>query len=75
MFELGAGFIAKHRWQRSQGYQFDVDNLSIEDISAHWGDVVQFDKGMINPTSTDPIMEIVFKMAEERAERKEKAAQ
>jgi len=34
LFEVGAGYIAKQRWQRSAGVQYDVDSLSVEVIAA-----------------------------------------
>jgi hypothetical protein len=30
LYEVGAGYIARQRWQRSAGVQYDVDNLTPE---------------------------------------------
>ena len=34
LYEVGAGYIAKQRWQRSAGVQFDVETLTPEKIAA-----------------------------------------
>lgn len=36
LFEVGAGFIAKHRWQRSAGVQYPIKQLSPEVIASKW---------------------------------------
>lgn len=51
LYEVGAGFVAKQRWNQSQGVQFDVDNISPEKIRDQWSQVNQFDSGSTNPTS------------------------
>merc|ERR1712070_788186 len=33
MYEIGAGYAARQRWQRSAGHQFDVKKLSLENIA------------------------------------------
>jgi NAD(P)-dependent dehydrogenase (short-subunit alcohol dehydrogenase family) len=33
LYEVGAGFIARHRWNRSNGHGFDVNNLTPEAIA------------------------------------------
>ena len=30
LYEVGAGYIAKQRWQQSAGVQFDTDKLTLE---------------------------------------------
>lgn len=30
LYEVGAGYCAKQQWQRSEGYQYDIDTLSPE---------------------------------------------
>lgn len=51
LYEVGAGYIAKQRWQRSEGFQFDVDNLTLESIRDNWAKVNDFSKGATNPES------------------------
>lgn len=51
LYEVGAGFIAKQRWQRSEGVQFDVEKLTPETVSSQWSKVNDFSKGATNPTS------------------------
>ena len=39
LYEVGAGYIAKQRWNQSQGVQYDVDNLTPEAIRDKWAAV------------------------------------
>ena len=36
LYELGAGYIARQRWNRSEGVQFDPEKLTVENIAAKW---------------------------------------
>lgn len=36
LYEVGAGFIAKQRWNRTEGVQYDVDKLTPESIRDKW---------------------------------------
>jgi (3R)-3-hydroxyacyl-CoA dehydrogenase / 3a,7a,12a-trihydroxy-5b-cholest-24-enoyl-CoA hydratase / enoyl-CoA hydratase 2 len=60
LYEVGAGYIAKQRWQRSEGYQFDVEKLSPEVIRDQWAAVNQFDKGATFPASNQEMMAVVM---------------
>jgi len=51
LYEVGAGYIAKQRWQRSEGFQFDVDTLSPESVRDGWSKVGDFSKGASYPES------------------------
>lgn len=39
LYEVGAGYIARQRWNQSQGVQYDVDNLTPEAIRDKWAAV------------------------------------
>ncbi len=63
LYEVGGGFYAKLRWERSTGKVFKLGRtISPEDIDASWKDVTQFDK-TTHPDSVaismQPIMENV----------------
>lgn len=34
LYEVGAGFVARNRWQRSAGVQYDIDKLTPESVKA-----------------------------------------
>jgi (3R)-3-hydroxyacyl-CoA dehydrogenase / 3a,7a,12a-trihydroxy-5b-cholest-24-enoyl-CoA hydratase / enoyl-CoA hydratase 2 len=45
LYEVGGGFFAKLRWERSSGKTFRIGRaLSIEDVDASWQDITQFTK-------------------------------
>lgn len=60
LYEVGAGYIARQRWQRSEGVQYDVNNLSPEAIASQWSKVNDFSKGATNPESNQEMMEIIM---------------
>jgi len=51
LYEVGAGYIAKQRWQRSEGFQYDVDTLTPESVRDNWSKVNDFSKGATFPES------------------------
>jgi (3R)-3-hydroxyacyl-CoA dehydrogenase / 3a,7a,12a-trihydroxy-5b-cholest-24-enoyl-CoA hydratase / enoyl-CoA hydratase 2 len=45
LYEVGGGFFAKLRWERSTGKTFRLGRaVSIEDVDAAWPDITQFNK-------------------------------
>jgi 3-hydroxyacyl-CoA dehydrogenase/3a,7a,12a-trihydroxy-5b-cholest-24-enoyl-CoA hydratase len=45
LYEVGGGFFAKLRWERSTGKTFKLGRtLAIEDVDTAWKDISQFDK-------------------------------
>lgn len=74
LYEVGAGFVAKQRWNQSQGVQFDVDSISVEKIRDQWSQVNQFDTGSTHPTSNQDMMAVVMTNLEKKQEQKAAAA-
>ncbi len=56
LFEVGAGYIAKQRWQRSDGVLFDTKTLTPEAVGAAWEKIVDFSQNTTNPTSNEEMM-------------------
>lgn len=74
LYEIGAGYIAKQRWQQSAGVQFDVDTVTLEEIRDKWGQVNQYETGASNPESNQHLMAIVMNNMEKKQEAKAAAA-
>ena len=72
LYEVGAGYVAKQRWNRSEGHMFDADKVTIEDIASKWGQVTQFETGSTYPTSNQEMMSVI--MAGHEGRQKAKAA-
>jgi NAD(P)-dependent dehydrogenase (short-subunit alcohol dehydrogenase family) len=51
LFEVGAGWISRVRWERSQGVFFDPAGFSPDDVEAAWAQVNDFTDAT-HPTST-----------------------
>lgn len=74
LYEVGAGYIAKQRWQRTAGVQYDVDNLSIESVRDQWETVNDFSTGATNPESNQEMMAVVMNNLENKPKAAPKAA-
>lgn len=57
LFEVGAGFITKHRFQRTKGHSFDFDNFTPEEVKKHWDSVTDFSKATIPESINDTLAE------------------
>lgn len=73
LYEVGAGFIAKQRWNRSAGVQFPVKSLTPEMIASKWAQVGDFSTGSTYPESSAEMMEMVMSNMEAEREAAEKA--
>jgi len=60
IYEVGAGFIAKVRFQRSRGASFPIDkDLTPEQIRDGFKEVVDFSAGSTNPTSLNEATSVI----------------
>lgn len=74
LYEVGAGLIAKQRWQRSAGVQFPPKTMTPESIAAGWAKVGDFSTGATNPESSQEMMETIMTNIEKAKEAEAAAA-
>lgn len=74
LYEVGAGLIAKQRWQRSAGVQFPAKSMTVDSIAADWAKVGDFSTGATNPESNQEMMEIIMTNIEKAKEAEAAAA-
>ena len=62
VFEVGSGWVARVRWQRTGGVGFPIDNALLpEQISARFGEICNFEDGRATyPKSTQESLQAVF---------------
>lgn len=53
IFEVGGGWGAKYRWERSGGIHVNDAELTPQTILERWAQLTSFDDGATHPTSTD----------------------
>ncbi|CAD8066330.1 unnamed protein product [Paramecium primaurelia] len=70
IYELGAGYISKLRWQRNQGYFFDTP-FTPEDVRDKWEQVAGFGDTVYYPQTSSEIFEIFFNKEEFIKQQKE----
>ncbi|KAL1924341.1 uncharacterized protein VTP21DRAFT_7376 [Calcarisporiella thermophila] len=63
IYEVGGGWIARTRFQRSGGYTFPISQgkaFTPEDVAAHWSEITDFNRGAHYPTSVQEAMQPIL---------------
>jgi short chain dehydrogenase len=61
LFEVGAGFICKDRWHRSEGILLSNEEINPETVISRWSEVVDFTRPGVYPTSNQDMFEVLVK--------------
>lgn len=57
LFEAGAGYVTKHRFQRTKGHAFDLDTFSPEAVRDNWEKVIDWNGATIPESINDTLAE------------------
>jgi len=73
VFEVGAGWFSKLRYQRSEGFFFPIDReISPEDIKSNWKKIGDFSSNSTNPTSVADTTAVVMSNLENKGSKSTK---
>lgn len=60
VFEIGSGWCAQVKWQRSAGHKFALTNLNLETINDKWSKVISFEVGSTYPSTPQESFTLMY---------------